>query len=129
MVGWRFTWDSTYVELPEGAIGDVTDDNPADINESKNPGNLPWVIGLGRKGRKLTTEGLLYVAGQTRTQLKTTYLDPLRGRIGKTVVLSQSELYDGTWVVENVVPKLKRGFAQSMELKIVLVQGSNYIIL
>ena len=126
---WRFTWDSTYVELPDGSIGDVTDDNPGDEQESKNPGNLPWIIGLGRKGRKLTTEGLLYVAGQTKSQLKTTYLDPLRGRIGKTVVLSQSTLYDGTWVVDNVVSKEKKGYTMSFELKIILMQGSNYIIL
>lgn len=109
--------------------GTVTDDNPADSRDSPMPGDLPYVIGFGGKARKLTAEGYIFESGWTKTQLNTSYCAPLRRSRGRKVKLGGSTLYDGDWLLENFQPKESPGFTRSFTYKLVLKQGSDYVVL
>ena len=125
---WQIKWDSTTIELTQDPSS-VIDDNPAKTHEIDYPSDLPILVGFGRKARKLTIEGILFDPAKTKSQIETDIIDPLRSRIGKTVTLAQTTLYDGIWLLDNVVPKEEKGFTKSFRYQMVFLQGSSYVVL
>jgi hypothetical protein len=75
---------------------------PAELQNKPYPGDDPIIFSIGGKGPKLVVEGYIYVAGQTKAQLKTNYIDKLRNlRCQKITLDTPDDMYDGDWIMED----------------------------
>jgi hypothetical protein len=127
MANWTFTKDAVVVELPSDPSS-VIDDNPA-MSTSVGAGTLIMIIGRGKKPRRLTISGRLYDASKTKAQLYTDYCDKLIAMGNKVVTLSNTTFYDGDWYMENPKFEHEPGYTKSLKYNIVLLQGTQYVVI
>lgn len=99
--------------------------------EEPMPGALPLLISIGRKSDKLTIEGWLFVQGQNKAYLETTYIDVIEGKTGTQVTIAaDDDRYDGDWILSkfDYEEGIHRG-SVAFYYEIVFKKGSTMVVL
>jgi hypothetical protein len=95
-------------------------------------GNSDIVVVKGKRVRVLTVSGCIYVAGQTKAQLETSYIFPLEALEGTEVLLAFPDTrHDGYWGFDSFSYSEVGGEGTLVryQYSMTFVQGSNYLSL
>ncbi len=108
----------------------VTEANPSTLKTGDLPNKLPMIVSIGRATRKVTLEGYIFVTGQSKSQLTTSYLTPLRNQTHTLVaVTSPDSRYNGNYILEDFTFTETSEYPGAFKYKILLSQGeSGYML-
>lgn len=124
------SWVIGTVTLPRGPDR-IMNEGPAKIDLLDISSELPIVIAEGFELENFTLEGLLHQTGYSLVQLEGSYLIPLRGYRGSTVVVSTPlTALNGTWLCVDVPFDVSAGGGDPrIQYSIRFVKGSSFEIL
>lgn len=107
----------------------VTDDNPAQLENFDRDGQSPVVISTSPGARVLTIGGSICDGVSTKAQLNAAYCVPLRAMKGTVqAVVDPNQVYIGDWMVRQVTfREVAEGKFSRFAFQIVLVQSDVYI--
>jgi len=99
--------------------------------EGPLPGDLPLIVSIGKKAKKLTIEGWIWVSGQDKAYLETNYILPLDAKLHTEVTIAAPDTrYDGNWIMskfesEEGIHRSNVAFYYEMEF----LKGSQHVVL
>lgn len=131
-MSWQITQGSTTVTLPL-APQTITDEAPTvDDTTITVPEQEPVLVSIGSDIRQLTLEGVIYVSGQTLSNLDSTYVVPLLGFRGLVCTLNtpRSSL-NSTWKLDKATFIQTKDYANNPILKFTLIfkHAASYVVL
>lgn len=108
----------------------IDEQDPATIQSSNYPSELPLLISLGKKARVLVLEGWIREHGQTKTYLDTTYVIPLRNLLYTEVaVAGPRTLYDGNYLLNKLTIREEPGIVAAYRFRIELWMGHIHLVI
>jgi len=121
------TWQIDDITLPDPVL--VRETNSANTKTYDKSGGLPIITVIGKKTRMVTLEGILFAEGQSKADLESNYISPLKDKVGKLVTLSAPDSrYDGQYILESFEYR-EEGCASIFRYVITLIQGSAMVVI
>ncbi len=120
----------TQVTLPL-APNNITDENPIIETDFQVDGQQSVLVSEGLDIRVLTLKGSFYTAGQNKSYLDSTFVNPLLSLNRQQVSLSSpTSRYNGSWllIVKSIEEKAE-GNLQRYTYSLVLKQGAAFVVL
>jgi hypothetical protein len=104
----------------------VVNDNPAFYKEGDGlPGVLPLLAAIGKKARKITFEGYIYVINQSKTTCWNSYIAPVLNMVSTFIEIETPDgFYDGEWLLDDFQVTEAPAYPQAFKYRLLLVQGS-----
>ena len=122
------SWQIGTVTLPKSPRR-VVHPMPAKTSSFPITGDTAYSIGLGIDIEKMVWTVMLHKKGLSLNALGGSYITPLKGYLGSTVVVSTPlDIHNGTWVMSLLQPSVRNDKPDVVNCTIKFERGENIVI-